>query len=167
MSGNVYIFDFGDKIKAGFSTNVAKRQRTIELSSGVKARNVYSVNGGRTEEKILHSWLDNRLEGEFFAFPFESAKEILNRIVSGEITAQRKCGEVSHTQCGTIKYDKLLKLLKERGITSYTLKRDNIIGQATFKKIKEGGDIDTRTIAKLCQLLDCQPGAIMEYVPDD
>ena len=67
----------------------------------------------------------------------------------------------------SIKYGKLLKLLKERGITSYTLKRDNIIGQATFKKIKEGGDIDTRTIAKLCQLLDCQPGDILEYVPDD
>lgn len=66
----------------------------------------------------------------------------------------------------SIKYDKLLNLLKERGITSYTLKRDNIIGQATFKKIKEGGDIDTRTIAKLCQLLDCQPGDILEYAPD-
>ena len=62
-----------------------------------------------------------------------------------------------------IKYDKLLKMLEERGITSYTLKRDNIIGQATFKKIKEGGDIDTRTIAKLCELLNCQPGDILEY----
>jgi len=66
-----------------------------------------------------------------------------------------------------IKYDKLLTLLQNKGITSYTVKKDNIIGQATFRKIKEGGDIDTRTIAKLCALLDCQPGDIMEYVPDD
>ena len=29
--------------------------------------------------------------------------------------------------------------MANQGITSYTLKRDNIIGQATFKKIKEGG----------------------------
>ena len=68
-----------------------------------------------------------------------------------------------------IKYDKLLKLLESKGITSYTLKKDNIIGQATYKKIKEGGDIDTRTIAKLCKLLNCQPGDILEYaepVPD-
>ncbi len=63
-------------------------------------------------------------------------------------------------------YDKLLKLMESNGITSYTLKKDNIIGQATFKKIKEGGDIDTRTIAKLCKLLNCQPGDIMEYVED-
>ena len=65
-----------------------------------------------------------------------------------------------------IKYDKLLILMENKGITSYTMKKNNIIGQATFKKIKEGGDIDTRTIAKLCELLDCQPGDIIEYVPD-
>lgn len=65
-----------------------------------------------------------------------------------------------------IKYDKLIALMREKGITSYTLKRDNIIGQATYKKIMEGGDIDTRTLAKLCKLLDCQPGDILEYAPD-
>ena len=52
-------------------------------------------------------------------------------------------------------YDKLLKLMDDRGITSYTIKKDNVIGQATFKKIKDGGDIDTRTIAKLCEYLNC------------
>ena len=66
-----------------------------------------------------------------------------------------------------IVYDKLLRLVELNGITSYTIKKDNIIGQATLKKIKEGGDIDTRTIAKLCRLLDCQPGDIMEYVEDE
>ena len=65
-----------------------------------------------------------------------------------------------------IKYDKLLFLLKEKGITSYTVKRDNIIGQATLKSIKEGRDIDTRTIDRLCTLLNCQPGDILEHVPD-
>lgn len=57
--------------------------------------------------------------------------------------------------------------MKEAGITSYTIKRDKIIGQATYKKIMEGGDIDTRTIAKLCKLLNCQPGDIMEYVEEE
>lgn len=53
--------------------------------------------------------------------------------------------------------------MKEAEITSYTVKRDKIIGQATYKKIMEGGDIDTRTIAKLCEVLNCQPGDILEY----
>lgn len=66
-----------------------------------------------------------------------------------------------------IVYDKLLELMKQRGITSYTIRQNNIIGQATLQKIKNGGDIDTRTIAKLCRLLDCQPGDILKYVPDE
>ena len=65
-----------------------------------------------------------------------------------------------------IVYDKLVKLLNEKGVNSYTIKRDKIIGQASYKKIKEGGDIDTRTISKLCKYLNCQPGDILEYVPD-
>lgn len=66
-----------------------------------------------------------------------------------------------------IVYDKMLNLMNERGINSYVCKRDNIIGQATYKKIKEGGDIDTRTIAKMCEILNCQPGDLLEYVPDN
>ncbi len=66
-----------------------------------------------------------------------------------------------------IKYDKLIAMMQEKGITSYTIKRDKIIGQATYKKILEGGDIDTRTIAKLCNLLNCQPGDILEYQSED
>lgn len=46
-----------------------------------------------------------------------------------------------------ISYSKLLKIFAEKGITSYTVtKKDKIIGQATWKKIHDGGHIDTRTI---------------------
>lgn len=64
-----------------------------------------------------------------------------------------------------IRYDKLLQLLETRGETSYTLtKKNKIIGQATWKKLNEGGDVDTRTISALCDYLDCQPGDILEFV---
>ncbi len=66
-----------------------------------------------------------------------------------------------------IKYDKLINLFKEHGINGYTIKKNKIIGQATFKKILEGGHVDTRTIDHLCAYLNCQPGDIMEYVPDE
>ena len=32
---------------------------------------------------------------------------------------------------------------------------------------KNDGNIDTRTIDRLCKVLDCQPGDIMEYVEDE
>ena len=66
-----------------------------------------------------------------------------------------------------ITYTKLLKMLEEKGINSYTVRKENIIGQATYRKIKNGGDIDTRTINKLCAFLQCQVGDILEYVPDE
>ena len=45
-----------------------------------------------------------------------------------------------------ISYDKMLKLFQERGITSYTMRKEKIIGQATWKKIQEGGNIDTKSL---------------------
>lgn len=67
-----------------------------------------------------------------------------------------------------ISYKKLLSIFEMKEISSYTItKKDKIIGQATWKKIHENGHIDTRTIESLCKYLNCQPGDIMEYVPDD
>lgn len=66
-----------------------------------------------------------------------------------------------------IKYDKLLKIFEEKKITSYTLKKNKIISQYSFKNIKDGGTIDTTTIDHLCKYLKCQPGDILEYVDED
>lgn len=65
-----------------------------------------------------------------------------------------------------ISYEKMLNLFREKGITSYTVRKSGDIGQATWKKIHEGGHIDTRTINALCRLLNVQPGDILEYIPD-
>lgn len=62
-----------------------------------------------------------------------------------------------------ILYDKMLKRMKLHGITSYTCRRDGIMGQATWRKIQEGGHIDTRTLDSLCKYLKCQPGDLLEY----
>lgn len=65
-------------------------------------------------------------------------------------------------------YDKLFKLMKEKGITTYYLRKNKVIGTETLRKLqKKEGNIDTRTIEKLCALLSCQPGDIMEYVPEN
>ncbi len=117
----VYIFDFGDKIKAGYSTNVKKRLRTIELSAGVTAKRIYSVQAGRTVEKLLHRRLENRLLGEFFAFPFDRAKELLDEIVANYIppvasVAQRR-GDVMTIE------QKLKMALSYKGISQSELAR--------------------------------------------
>ena len=66
-----------------------------------------------------------------------------------------------------IVYDKLIKLFEERGITTYVLKRDKILGQATWQAIKNGtGGLEHRSIDRICRSLNVQPGDLMEYVPD-
>ncbi len=64
-------------------------------------------------------------------------------------------------------YDKFFKLLKERGITTYKIRQENLFSQAPLTKMKNGGNIDTRTLERICAVLKCQPGDIMEYVPDN
>ncbi len=66
-----------------------------------------------------------------------------------------------------IHYTKLFDLIKQRGKTEYWL-RQNGISPSILNKLKhETGGLDARTIEKLCRLLECQPGDIMEYVPDE
>ena len=66
-----------------------------------------------------------------------------------------------------IKYDKLIAIMKERGINSTTIKREKIIGQSAWQKIQNGGDIDTRTLDKLCTYLKCQPGELLSWEPKE
>ncbi|MCL2366643.1 MAG: helix-turn-helix transcriptional regulator [Oscillospiraceae bacterium] len=68
-----------------------------------------------------------------------------------------------------IKYDKLFALMEKKGINKHYLRthKDHRIHAAVVDKLIKGGTIDTTTIEKLCALLDCQPGDIMEYVPEE
>lgn len=67
-----------------------------------------------------------------------------------------------------IVFDKLFSILKEQNKTMYDLRKNHIIGTATLEKMRKGeGNIDTRSIEKLCAYLSCQPGDIMEYIPND
>ena len=67
-----------------------------------------------------------------------------------------------------IVYDKLFSLLKEKGYSTYKIRQEKLIGQGTLTAIKNGtGGLDAKTIAKLCEKLDCQPGDLMEYVKEE
>ena len=59
-------------------------------------------------------------------------------------------------------------LLKEKGYTTYKIRQEKLIGQGTLTAIKNGtGGLDAKTIARLCEVLDCQPGDLMEYVKEE
>lgn len=63
-------------------------------------------------------------------------------------------------------YKDIFEKLKVAGYTTYRLQKEHLMAHATMTKIKNGGPINTTTIDTICRLLNCQPGEILEYVPD-
>ena len=61
----------------------------------------------------------------------------------------------------------ILTELKKAGYSSYKLQKENILGQQTIQKIRQGIVVYGTTLEKLCELLNCQPGDILEYIPDE
>lgn len=71
-----------------------------------------------------------------------------------------------------ISYQKAMALLKEKGISSYKIRKEKILSESTLTRMRQGTSptnrgIDGHTINTLCALLECQPGDLMEYIPDE
>ena len=66
-----------------------------------------------------------------------------------------------------IDYSKLFVLMKEKGLTTYRIRKEKIVSETTLQKLREGKAVSTDSIANLCAALNCQPGDIMEYVEDE
>ena len=65
-----------------------------------------------------------------------------------------------------IRFDKLFELMHEKGLTTYKIRKNRIISEGTLQNLRENSAVSTDSIAALCAVLDCQPGDIMEYVPE-
>ena len=90
-----------------------------------------------------------------------------------------------------INYNKLMKKLDDKGITTYVIRQKGLIPQSTLTKLKmcSGDSIDqiekklqeykdnhngkdfmcdvsTKTIEDICQLLQCQPQDLIEWKVD-
>ncbi len=65
-----------------------------------------------------------------------------------------------------ISFEKLFKIMADRGHTRYRLGVQ--IGDHTLAySLKKNKNVTTYTINKICAAFNCQPGDIMEYIPDN
>ncbi len=60
----------------------------------------------------------------------------------------------------------VLSALKASGFSTYRLQRERLLSSSTLQKLRKGIVIDNHNMETLCQLLQLQPGDILEYVPD-
>lgn len=61
----------------------------------------------------------------------------------------------------------ILEELKNKGYSSYRLRKDKIFGEATIQKIRNKEQINFDNLNKICELLECQPGDLIIYVKDN
>lgn len=63
-----------------------------------------------------------------------------------------------------IKYKiNVLAFLKAAGYNTNRLRKEKLLSEGTIQSIREGKIVNAANLAKICKLLDCQPGEIIEY----
>ena len=65
-----------------------------------------------------------------------------------------------------VKYEKMFALLYASGWSRYKLVKAGIINSKTHQHLQHSGQVSPYTIDRICALLQCQPGDIMEWAAD-
>lgn len=65
-----------------------------------------------------------------------------------------------------IQYYKLFDLLNRRSIKRGELAKEAQISAPTMSRLSHNGSVSTDTLNLICAALNCQPGDIMEWVPE-
>lgn len=61
----------------------------------------------------------------------------------------------------------IIAALKAAGYSTYRIRKEKILNESTLQKFRNGEIVTADNMAIICKLLDCQPGDILEYVPDN
>ena len=61
----------------------------------------------------------------------------------------------------------VLAELKKAGYSSYRLRKEKLMGQRDMQQIRDGLPVSWAVIGLLCELLECQPGDLLAYIPPE
>ena len=63
-----------------------------------------------------------------------------------------------------VSYAKLFERMEQRGLKKVDLRKTYKINPKTVDSLVNNRSVTVDTIIQLCEILDCQPGDLMEYV---
>lgn len=66
----------------------------------------------------------------------------------------------------TISYNRLWKLLIDKGMNKKDLREKASLGTATVSRLVKGENVTTDVLLKICQAMDCGINDILEVIPD-
>ena len=60
----------------------------------------------------------------------------------------------------------IMAALKDAGYNTNKIRSEKLMGQAVLQQLRHGELVSWKNIEIICRFLNCQPGDILEYVPD-
>ena len=66
-----------------------------------------------------------------------------------------------------IVFNDILDRLAAVGWSTYRLQKEKVLSNGVIMQLRAGKPITTTTLNVLCRLLDCQPGDLIAYSPDE
>ena len=60
----------------------------------------------------------------------------------------------------------ILAALKEAGYNTNKLRKEKLLSEGVIQALRESKYIALQNVSKICELQDCQPGDLMEYVKE-
>ena len=64
------------------------------------------------------------------------------------------------------KFD-IMEALKKAGYSSTRLRNERLLGESYMQQLRRGELVSWKAIETVCRLLGCQPGDLLEYIPDN
>ena len=61
----------------------------------------------------------------------------------------------------------ILFALKEKGYNTNRLRKEKLLSEGVIQSLRENKYIALHNLSKICELLECQPADLLEYVKDD
>jgi DNA-binding Xre family transcriptional regulator len=65
-----------------------------------------------------------------------------------------------------ISFDNLWIVMKQKGITQYSLIKNFGISPGQITRLKRNESVSTHTIEVFCEILDCEVQDVMKYIPE-
>ena len=66
-----------------------------------------------------------------------------------------------------IRFDRLWETMQKKQVTTYQLREQCGIDSKTIRRLKANDNIETKTLNKLCAVLNCGLDEIAEYIADE
>ena len=60
----------------------------------------------------------------------------------------------------------VLNTLKEKGYNTNKIRTEGLLSQSTLQKFRQQQGVSWENLETLCRLLECQPGDLIEFVPE-